>query len=350
MDTQIDASNLNPEGEEVQTRRLAEDFFYAGGLVFGLLFGLVACRKGGTVFSMISLGIGELVSSSSYILRSFFGGEEGIAANRTKAEPFFGHKFGPQIEVYYLTAIWCFVVIMAIYALTRTPLGRMWNAARENPERVEFIGYRLETLRFYAFVFAAAFAGVGGGLSAIDFEIMNAQQLGAQQSGLVLLMSYVGGVGHFFGPVLGAAAITYLQIHLSDLTEVWQLYFGLLFIGVVMFAPGGMAGWIAMHAEAWRRGEFGRLVPSYALAAPALAATFLGGVMIIELAHRFFGRNAGQAAIVEVGSWSIDAASLPPWLVAFVFALGGAAAAHLAWKGVQDAWSAAAPTAKGGRT
>src|SRR5208337_4314694 len=90
------------------------------GLAFGVLFGLVSTRRAGLVFSMISLGVGELVSSSSFILRTFFGGEEGITTNRAKLAPLFGLKFGPQTEVYYLIAIWCFLCIAAMYALTRT--------------------------------------------------------------------------------------------------------------------------------------------------------------------------------------------------------------------------------------
>ena len=237
-------------------------------------------------FSMISLGLGELVSSSSFILRTFFGGEDGVTTNRTKMTPFFGHKFGPQIEVYYLVAIWCFVCILAMYALTRTPFGRMCNAVRDNPERVEFIGYSPRTLRFIAFCFSAFFAGVAGGLAAINFEIMNAQELGAQQSGIVLLMTYVGGVGSFAGPIIGAVIITFLQITLSDVTTAWQLYFGLMFIGVVLYSPGGVAGWLILHAEATRRGEIWRLAPAYALVAPALAAGLAGAIMLIELTDR----------------------------------------------------------------
>src|SRR5271157_2954540 len=201
------------------------------GLLFGVLFGLVSTRRAGLVFSMISLGIGELVSSSSFILRTFFGGEEGITTNRARLAPLFGLKFGPQIEVYYLIAIWCFLCIAAMYALTRTPFGRICNAVRDNPERVQYIGYSAQRIRLIAFSFAAFFAGVAGALAAINFEIMNAQQLGAQQSGLVLLMTYIGGVGVFAGPILGAVIITFLQINLSDVTNAWRLYFGLMFIG-----------------------------------------------------------------------------------------------------------------------
>ena len=103
------------------------------GLGFGFLFGLVSTKRAGIVFSMISLGIGELVSSSSFILRTFFGGEEGITTDRSELAPFFGHKFGLQIEVYYLIAAWCLFSIAAMYALTRTPFGRMCNAVRDNP-------------------------------------------------------------------------------------------------------------------------------------------------------------------------------------------------------------------------
>jgi branched-chain amino acid transport system permease protein len=310
-----------------------------GGLAFGFLFGLVSIKRAGIVFSMISLGLGELVSSSSFILRTFFGGEEGIATNRTKMAAFFGYKFGPQMEVYYLVAAWCFVCIVAIYALTRTPFGRMCNAVRENPERAEFVGYSPRMLRFIAFCFSAFFAGIAGGLAAINFEIMNAQQLGAQQSGLVLLMTYVGGVGYFFGPIIGAVIITFLQITLSDVTDAWQIYFGLLFMGVVLYSPGGVAGWLKLHEEALRRGEAWRLAPSYALIAPTIAAALAGSIMIIELAARFFGRGPGEDGAMRLLGFNVDAASAAPWIVALVLLGAGLGFGRLLWPRVDDAWA-----------
>ena len=140
------------------------------GLAFGVLFGLVSTRRAGLVFSMISLGIGELVSSSSFILRTFFGGEEGITTNRAKLAPLFGLKFGPQIEVYYLIAIWCFFCIAAMYALTRTPFGRICNAVRDNPERVQYIGYSAQRIRLIAFSFSAFFAGIAGASGGDQFR------------------------------------------------------------------------------------------------------------------------------------------------------------------------------------
>jgi branched-chain amino acid transport system permease protein len=308
------------------------------GLGFGALFGYVSTKRAGIIFSMISLGLGELVSSSSFILRSFFGGEEGIATNRTKLAPFLGYKFGPQIEVYYLVAAWCFVCVVAIYALTRTPFGRMCNAVRENPTRAEFIGYSPRVLRFLAFCFSAFFAGVAGGLSAINFEIMNAQQLGAQQSSLVLLMTYVGGVNYFYGPIIGAAIITYLQIMLSDVTGSWQLYFGLLFMGIVLYAPGGVAGWFMLHEEALRRGQAWRLARPYALVAPAIAIGIVGAIALIELAHRYFAQEPGEGGAASLFGFNVDASSPFPWLVALALLTAGVGSGRLLWPMVTDAW------------
>ena len=87
------------------------------GLAFGVIFGAVSTRSAGTAFAMISLGLGELVGSSALILRSFFGGEEGITTNRTKLFRLFDVSFGPQIQIYYLIAAWCFICMVAMYAI-----------------------------------------------------------------------------------------------------------------------------------------------------------------------------------------------------------------------------------------
>ena len=216
----------------------------------------------------------------------------------------------------------------------------MCNAVRENPDRAEFIGYSPRMLRFIAFCFAAFFAGIAGALAAINFEIMNAQQLGAQQSGLVLLMTYVGGVGYFFGPIIGAVIITFLQVMLSDVTEAWQLYFGLLFMGVVLYSPGGLAGWAMLHAEAVRRGVAWRLAPSYALVAPTIAAGVAGAILLIELAIRFFQQEPGDGAILRLPGLSLDANAPTPWIGALALLAAGIGCGRLLWPRVGDAWGA----------
>ncbi|MFO1116234.1 MAG: branched-chain amino acid ABC transporter permease [Beijerinckiaceae bacterium] len=313
----------------------------AAGLFFGFIFGLVSTRRAGTVFSMISLGLGELVAAYAGIQRSFFGGEDGIATNRVKLAPFLGYKFGPQIQVYYLIAVWCFICVALMYALTRTPFGRMCNAVRDNPERAEFVGYSTQRVRFIAFVLSATFSGVAGALAAINFELMNSQAIGAATSGQVLLMTFVGGIGHFAGPIIGAILITFLQISLSDVTKAWMLYFGLLFILVVMFAPGGIAGILAAHAPLLRGGRILKLVPAYALAAIPLAAALIGGIALVELAHHMLVEAASDGSKMHLFRIAIDGASLVPWAAALALFFGGAFGLRAVWPRIGDAWALA---------
>jgi branched-chain amino acid transport system permease protein len=211
----------------------------AAGLLSGILFGAVSTRRAGTIFALISLGIGELVYASTFMLPALFGGEEGITANRTRAPALFGLTLGSQLEVYYVIAVWALIAAMLMRAFTRTPLGRMCNAVRDNPERAEFIGYNAQHVRFFAFAFAGMFAGLAGGLHAINYEIVAADAIGAQRSGTVLLMAYIGGVTHFAGPVVGAITLTWLQTSLSAYTGAWLLYIGLFFMAIILFAPSG---------------------------------------------------------------------------------------------------------------
>jgi branched-chain amino acid transport system permease protein len=130
-----------------------------GGMAFGLLFGWLSTARAGVPFALISLGIGELIAASSLMVPSFFGGEQGISGNRMVQMTLTGYRFGKSIEVYYLIAGWMLLSIGLMYLLTRTPLGRLANAVRDNPERAPFIGYDTRTVRTFQFTLAAFFAG-----------------------------------------------------------------------------------------------------------------------------------------------------------------------------------------------
>jgi branched-chain amino acid transport system permease protein len=307
------------------------------GLVFGIIFGSISTRRSGTAFAMISLGLAELVASSSLILRGFFGGEEGVTTNRTKLFRVFDLNFGSQIQVYYLIAGWCLICMIAMYALTRTPFGRMCNAVRENPQRVEFVGYSPQMVRFIAFCLSAFFAGIAGGLAAINFEIVNSSYVGVQQSGVVLLAAYIGGIGHFVGPMLGAVLVTYLQVMLSDVTEIWQLYYGLMFIAVVMFAPGGLAGLLMMHQPLWRAGMLHRLTVPYAVMLVTALIAAVGIILVIEMTYRLMAK-ASDGSVMTLFQVSFDAATAWPWVVALALLIGGSLLCRLAWPLIARAW------------
>jgi branched-chain amino acid transport system permease protein len=315
------------------------------GFVFAALLGWVSTKRSGTAFAMISLGLAELVASSALILRTFFGGEAGVSANRTKVFRLFDWNFGSQIQIYYLVAGWTLLAVIAMYALTRTPLGRMCNAVRDNPERVQFVGYDPHVVRYIAFCFAGFFAGIAGALAAINFEIANSAYLGAVQSGTVLFATYIGGVGFFIGPIVGAIFVTMLSLGLSDLTPVWQLYFGLIFIAVVMFAPGGITGVLMKHRPLIKAGTLGQVLPSYAVAFIPTLAMIAGLMLAIEIIVHFTV-NPGDDSHIRSFGVSFDAASPTIWATAAILLVGGFYLARKTWVRIAAAWDEALTAAR----
>jgi len=292
------------------------------GLTFAVIFGWVSTKRAGTAFAMISLGIGELVAACSLILRGFFGGEGGISTSRTKTLAVFGLNFGPQIQMYYLIAAWCLLCVGAMYAITRTPLGRMCNAVRDNPERAEFVGYSTQMVRFLVFCLSGFFAGVAGGLAAMHYEIVTSSMVGAAPSGFVLLMTYIGGVAFFIGPIIGAVLMTALQISLSDYTGAWQLYVGVMFVLVVMYAPWGLGGLILMHQPLLAGRTLRRVAPAYALVALPVAMIAGGAIALVETAHRLLV-NLTEGTAMHVLGVSFDAKSPLAWAVIVVLLVAG---------------------------
>lgn len=255
------------------------------GLLAAIFIGSFSTHKAGTVFAMISLGIGELIAASSLIFVDFFGGEAGISGDRTFGPAFFGIDFAQNVHIYYLAAVWVFVATLFMYLFTQTPAGRMANAVRDNPVRAEFIGYSARRVRFITFCASGLFAGIAGGLFALNYEFITEENLNAATSGRVLLMAYIGGLGYFIGPIIGAVMLTLMNSLLSNYTDLWMLYLGILFLLTVMFLPRGFAGFIMMHQVAWVRGKLHTLALPYAITGVP-AVVFLGScVALIELVH-----------------------------------------------------------------
>ena len=315
------------------------------GLTFAMIFGWVSTKRAGTAFSMISLGIGELVAACSLILRGFFGGEGGISTSRTSTLRVFGISFGPQIQVYYLIAAWCLLCAAAMYAFTRTPLGRMCNAVRDNPERAEFVGYSTQMVRFISFCASGFFAGVAGGLAAIHYEIVTSSVVGAGPSGYVLLMAYIGGVAFFIGPIIGAVLMTFLQISLSDYTGAWLLYVGLMFVVVVMYAPWGLAGLLLMHQPLLAAGTWKRVLPSYAVALVPVVMLAVGAVLLIETAHHLLVK-ASDGPAMRVLWMNYQANSPLVWVAVVLLLVGGAMLLRRVGPRAADAFHAAAQEAQ----
>lgn len=295
------------------------------GALFGVLFGYVTTKKSGTPFAMITLGIGELVFASSLMFPGFFGGEGGITSNRVAGPSVMGITFGPQIQVYYLIAVWCLLSILAMYAFSQTPLGRISNAVRDNPERVEFVGYNTQRVRYLVLIASAFFAGIAGGLSAINFEIVSAENVSAARSGGVLLATFIGGAMFFFGPILGAVLFTFCVVALSEFTKAWQLYLGVFFVLMVIYAPGGLASLILMNLRVAKYRRFGRLVVPYVGLLLGTALLLIGVVAVVEMAYFRTLEAIGGGNTMRLFGLSIDTGSATAWAVAAALLLIGAA-------------------------
>jgi branched-chain amino acid transport system permease protein len=292
------------------------------GLAVAALLGYVTTRKSGTTFAMITLGVGELVWSMSLMLPEFFGGEGGISGNRVVGKPVMGISFGPQIQLYYLIALYAFVCTAAMFALTRTPLGRMLNAVRDNPERVEFVGYDTRQVRWRAFMIAGFFAGIAGGLAALNFEIVTAEVVGASRSGAYLLFVFLGGATFFFGPIIGAVLMVIGIVLLSEWTKAWLFYLGLIFLFMVMYAPGGVASLIMMNLRVAAFGKLRRIWTAYLALGGAGATLLLGVAAVIEMVYHV-QLNAALGPEMKFLGATLNTGSADTWFgVVFVMITG----------------------------
>lgn len=310
------------------------------GLTIGILFGYVTTKRSGTTFSMISLGIVELVFACSLMFPGFFGGEGGVSGNRVFGKVLMGLSFGPQLQVYYLIAAWLFISTVAMFAISHTPLGRIANAVRDNPERAEFIGYDTQRVRYLMLILSGFFAGISGGLSAINFEIVSAENVSAARSGAVLLFTFIGGIGFFFGPLLGAIIGVLLTVMLSEVTKAWLLYLGLFFILMVMYAPGGLASIIMMNFRLMVNRLFMPLLPYMLKVTSAGLLLFFSVVMLIEMTYHLSLESAQGTSIKLFGA-QIDTAQPIGWMIAAVTFIAGIILFICSRTPFMDAWDEA---------
>jgi branched-chain amino acid transport system permease protein len=295
-----------------------------GAALVAVLLGWVTTKKAATPFAMITLGIGELVWAMSLMFPEFFGGEGGVSGNRVTGSSPFGITFGPQVQLYYLVAIYTFVCTALMFAFTRTPLGRMLNAVRDNPERVAFVGYDTQMVRYISFVIAAFFAGIAGGLSSLNFEIVTSEVVGAARSGAYLLFTFLGGATFFFGPIIGGILMVLAFVLLSEFTKAWLLYLGLIFLFMVMYAPGGVASLIMMNVRVAAFGFLKRLLPSYVLLTVLALALFASGGALVEMVYHL-QLNAAMGDELTFMGIALNVASKGSWIggtVAMLVSLG----------------------------
>ncbi|MBV2180068.1 MAG: branched-chain amino acid ABC transporter permease [Castellaniella sp.] len=268
------------------------------GLLLAAVAGYFATLRTGVYFAMITLAVAELLYVVAPSLEFLFGGESGLSSMRM---PWAGITFGSPVEVYYLVLAWVLLGTIALYAYTRTSFGRLTVALRESERRVAFLGYNMHKTKLMVFIVSGLFSGVAGGLLAVTNESANYLLFGMGYSADVVLYSYIGGVNLFLGPAVGAAAMVLFGHALSDLTRLWLLYQGLVFVLVMMYAPMGIVGTMHGLSQQWRQG-----LPGFRLRLCArLVAISVAGAAVVflcEMLSSILSRDY-QAALTRSGIW-----------------------------------------------
>lgn len=212
------------------------------GLTCGVVLGFPVTRRSGVAFAMVTLGLGELVAACFLMFPNFFGGEAGVTLQRTRVTSMLGIDYGRSGAQFLLTSAWALAVVAAVRWLATTPLGLATLAVRENPQRVEFLGYCTANVRWASCLAASTLAGVAGSLSALAYEIVTVDAVSLHSSANVLLMTVIGGLGSAAGPLIGATFLTVMQSVVSEWTRAWLFYYGFIFVTLVWLAPDGIVG------------------------------------------------------------------------------------------------------------
>lgn len=232
-----------------------------------------------------------------------------------------------------------------MYAFTRTPVGRMSNAVRDNPERAQFIGYNPHRIRWISFSVSSFFAGISGGLFAINYEIVNYDTLTLIQNSGIILMTYLGGIRQFWGPILGAIFYTFLWSGLSDYTKAWLLYLGIFFIIFVMFIPEGLAGLFNMHRPVLRARLLHKLIPAYARALFPGIFLAVGVIGLVEMSYNLSLAKEAKTGMKILGV-NCDAATAWPWIISVGLASIGFYFFRRSFRSVTTVWDVVNKEAK----
>jgi branched-chain amino acid transport system permease protein len=216
----------------------------AASLVAGLFVGYLTIRTRGIYFSMVTLALGQVIYYAFYKAERWTGGENGLRGVNAEALNLFGWRidFLNPLTKYYI--IWIFVAL-ALWLVSRilaSPFGAVIEAIRENEKRTVACGYDVARAKLLIFVISAGVCGLAGALRALHLSVVPVDSLHYLQSGQVVMMALLGGMGSFFGPFVGAGVFLYFEDIATNVTKYWMGAVGLLFMALILFFPRGIWG------------------------------------------------------------------------------------------------------------
>ena len=216
------------------------------GVVLAAIIGALAIKKRGVYFAMISMAVAQMFYFLALSpLKKWTGGEDGLKfiPPLSLKIPFFVDLQSP-IPLYYFIYFVVGVSILIIWRMLNSPFGRLLQAIRENETRTIASGYNVTMAKFFSLVFSGLFSALAGGLFFVYLGYGPLQTLFWLTSGTILLMTILGGMHTFIGPVVGVAAFLYLQNKFSWIMEQWELVVGILFMILILILPAGIVGTI----------------------------------------------------------------------------------------------------------
>jgi len=211
-------------------------------LVAAILIGFLCLKSHGISFAFLTLAFAELIYFIAYQWSSLTGGEDGLAVPRKGLE-FLGSLVNlkiPLTRYYFILSIVaiCFVLISRIL---NSPFGRVLASMRENEQRTSFLGFNTRTYKLISFSLSGLFSGIAGALYTIHLAFVPMENLHWSMSGEIVIITLLGGMGYFFGPVVGTAMFIGLRELISGFFERWQLVVGIVFVLIVIFLPEGLS-------------------------------------------------------------------------------------------------------------
>lgn len=217
------------------------------GLVLGVIFAVIAVRRTGIYFAMITLALAEVIHFLANQL-PFTGGEDGLQG--ITVNTLFGiYNLNNPVRSYYFIFVLFLIGFVSIRFILRSPFGLSLQAIRDHEGRALSLGYDIQHYKRVAFIISAAFAGMAGSMKALSVGFVVLEDVHWMTSGDVVLMTLIGGVNTLFGPVVGAFIVTGLNTGLSFIGSWLQVVIGLIFIACVIFFKKGIVGSILIYID-----------------------------------------------------------------------------------------------------
>ncbi|WP_374644175.1 branched-chain amino acid ABC transporter permease [Tabrizicola sp.] len=222
------------------TPELAILFGIVVAMLLGAAIGVLAVRRQGIYFAMITLAFAQMIFFFC-LQASFTGGEDGIQGV-PRGKLFGLMSLESDLSMYALVAVLFLLALLALYRITHSPFGQTLRAIRDNEARAVSLGFRVNGYKWLTFVLAAGLAGIAGGMKAISFQLASLTDVYWGMSGEVVLMVLIGGMGTFFGPIIGAILVVWMQNELAAFGAWVTIVQGLVFMVCILAFRKGLLG------------------------------------------------------------------------------------------------------------